>query len=274
MANQRNRKTPGQGTRERLAREAAESNRRLAQNERQRQCRARRSEVLRAICEEGESQGSENSNINVERSTSRMAENYAIQWYQETTGRGLQYQRSLIPKILKHAIWQSVLPNYSEMEHAWETVGNIARGWQQIKGCHSRDDQRARNVIIPMVSSVNTSMRQTMLLTGIHRRNLQVGIVRRLSLDAHVDRSLWALCGKSKRIDATPSSVCELIVEFWCLNSRVSPNRKDVVRKRIDSGMWETHATHHLMESQVHLTMARFYIYWNVSLPKLAHCLG
>ena len=260
MANQRNRKTPGQGTRERLAREAAESNRRLAQNERQRQCRARRSEVLRAICEEGESQGSEDNNINVERSTSRMAENYAIQWYQETAGRGLQYQRSLIPKILKHAIWQSVLPNYSEMEHAWETVGNIARGWQQIKGCHSRDDQRARNVIIPMVSSVNTSMRQTMLLTGIHRRNLQVGIVRRLSLDAHVDRSLWALCGKSKRIDATPSSVCELIVEFWCLNSRVSPNRKDVVRKRIDSGMWETHATHHLMESQVHLTMSHFYI--------------
>ena len=260
MANQRNRKTPGQGTRERLAREAEESNRRLAQNERQRRCRARRSEVLRALCEEVESQGSEDSNINVERSMSRMAENFAIQWYQETAGRGLQYQRSLVPKILKHVIWQSVLPNYSEMEHAWETVGNIARGWQQIKGCHSKDDQRARNVIIPMVASVNTSMRQTSLLTGIHRRNLQVGIVRRLSLDARVDRSLWALCGKSKRVDATPLNVCELIVEFWSLNSRVSPNRKDVVRKRIDSGMWETHATHHLMESQVHLTMSHFYI--------------
>jgi hypothetical protein len=274
MANQRNRKMPGQGTRERLARELEESHRRQSQNERQRRCRERRSEGLRAVCEELESQGSEGFNINVERSTSRVAENFAIQWFQETAGRGLEYQRSLIPKILKHVVWQGVLPNYSEMENAWETVGNIARGWQQIKGCHSKDDQRARNVIIPMVASRNTNMRQTSLLTGIHRRNFYVGIVRRLSLDARVDRTLWALCGKSKRIDATPPNVCELIVDFWCLNSRVSPNRKDVVRKRIDSGMWETHATHHLMESQVHLTMALFYIDWNVSLPKLAHCLG
>jgi hypothetical protein len=89
MANQRNRKTPCQGTRERLAKEAKESNKRLAQNERQRRCRARRSEVLRALCEKVESQGSEDSNINVERSTSRMVENFAIQWYQETIGRGL-----------------------------------------------------------------------------------------------------------------------------------------------------------------------------------------
>ena len=259
---------PGQGTRERLARELEESNRRQAQNERQRRCRQRRSEGLRALCEELQSQGSEDSNINVERSTSRVAENFALQWYHETAGRGLQYQRSLIPKILKHVVWQSVLPNYSEMEHAWEAVGNIAKGWQQIKGCHSKDDQRARNVIIPMVASLNTNMRQTSLLTGIHRRNFHVGIVRRLSLDARVDRSLWALCGKSKRIDSTPLKVCELIVDFWCFNSRVSPNRKDVVRKRIGSGIWETHATHHLMESQVHLThhwaSLHFFLQWIV----------
>ena len=272
MANQRNRKMPGQGTRERLARELEESHRLQAQNERQRRCRQRRSEGLSALCDELESQGSEDSNINVERSTSRMAENFALQWYQETSGRGLQYQRSLIPKILKHAVWQTVFPNYSEMEHAWETVGNIARGWQQIKGCHSKDDQRARNVIIPMVASRNTSMRQTSLLTGIHRRNFYVGIVRRLNLDARVDRSLWALCGKSKRIDATPSNVCELVVDFWCHNTRVSPNRKDVVRKRIGSGMWETHATHHLMESQVHLIMALFCIHLNAVIMKHAQC--
>ena len=115
-------------------------------------------------------------------------------------------------------------------------------------------------------------MRQTSLHTGIHRRNFHVGIVRRLNLDARVDRSLWALCGKSKRIDATPSNDPELIVEFWCLNSRVSPNMKDVVRKRIGSGIWETHATYHLMESQVHLTMSHFYICSNASVLKHAQC--
>jgi hypothetical protein len=29
---------------------------------------------------------------------------------------------------------------------------NLSKGWQHIKGCHSKDDQHAQNVVIPMVA--------------------------------------------------------------------------------------------------------------------------
>lgn len=102
----------------------------------------------------------------------------------------MEYQRALIPKILKHSIWQSFMPSYVDTEVAYTAVANISHGWQFIKGCHSKDQQRARNVLIPMLlSSSGFSARQTSLLTGIHRRNL---LVRRLGLEAKSDKS----CGQ------------------------------------------------------------------------------
>lgn len=49
------------------------------------------------------------------------------------------------------------MPNYNEMEHVVDIVSNISQGWQQIKGYQSKDDQQARNVIIPMILSESTS---------------------------------------------------------------------------------------------------------------------
>jgi hypothetical protein len=111
---------------------------------------------------------SEDSLVNLERSTKRVAKHFIIQWYEQTT-RGIEFQRLFLPKILKHPIWKGVMSNYTEMEHAFNAIGNIAKGWQQIKGCHWKDDQRARNVIIPMIISESTSsIHKTGLLIGIH----------------------------------------------------------------------------------------------------------
>ena len=103
----------------------------------------------------------------------------------QSAKRSLDFRKILLPKIMRHPIWRPIISNYTEMEHAYKTVGNIAKVWQQIKGCHYKDDQHARNVIIPMVLSASThSMRQTSLLTGIHHRNFVSGRIRRLALDA------------------------------------------------------------------------------------------
>jgi hypothetical protein len=63
----------------------------------------------------------------------------------------------VLPKILKHLIWKGVMPNYNDMEHAFNVVSNISRGWQQSKDFHFKDEQWARNVIIPMVLIESTS---------------------------------------------------------------------------------------------------------------------
>ena len=169
--------------------------------------------------------------MNIDRATSRVANEWALQWFHETSSRGLEFQKSLVPKILKHAIWQLVLPSYTEMEVSHNVVRNISQGWQHIK-CHSTNDQRARNVVIPMVLGSNTiSARQTSLVTGIHRRNMQSRLVRRIALEARTDMALWTVCGRTKRINALAPQLTKLVAEYWTDNTRISPNRKDVVKK-------------------------------------------
>ncbi len=87
------------------------------------------------------------------------------------------------------------MPSYNEMEHTFNAVGTDSKGWQQVKGCHSKDDQQARNVIIPMILSESTSsIHKTSLLIGIHYQNLTLGIDKRLSLESQTNNALWALC--------------------------------------------------------------------------------
>jgi hypothetical protein len=62
---------------------------------------------------------------------------------------------------------------------------------------------------------------------------------------------LWAICGKSKRKDALSLEMRDVVVQLWNENNQVSPNKRDVIRKRIGVEKWEAHATHFLTESQV-----------------------
>ncbi len=88
-----------------------------------------------------------------------------------------------LPKILEHPIWKGVMSSCIEMEHVFNAMGNIVKGWQQIKGCHWKDDQQAKNVIIPMIISESTSsIHKSGLLIGIPHRNFTIG-VRKMSLE-------------------------------------------------------------------------------------------
>jgi hypothetical protein len=79
------------------------------------------------------------------------------EWYVQTTSKGVEYQCMVLPKILKHPIGKGVVPNYNDMEHAFNVVSNVLRGWQQNKDCHSKNEQWATNVIISMVLNESTS---------------------------------------------------------------------------------------------------------------------
>jgi len=80
-------------------------------------------------------------------------------------------------------------------------INNLSKGWQHIKGCHSKDDQRAQNVVIPMVvvDSIQ-NIQQTSLLIRIHCRNFKWGMERRLCLESRMDNALWAFGDRAKRL--------------------------------------------------------------------------
>ena len=62
---------------------------------------------------------------------------------------------------------------------------------------------------------------------------MKSGLVRRIALDARTDMALWTVCGRIKRVDALAPDVTKLVADYWTGNTLISPNRKDVVRKRI-----------------------------------------
>jgi hypothetical protein len=95
------------------------------------------------------------------------------------------------------------------------------------------------------------SIRQTNLLTRIHRINFKWGMGRKLGLESCMHTTLWAFYGKAKRRDVLSSYVCTSIVQFWTNNTRVSPNVKDVVERCLSWKSWEMHPTYLLLESYV-----------------------
>jgi hypothetical protein len=95
--------------------------------ERQQRFKGRKKQRLKEVMNIVNTTSSENSLVNLERSTNKVAKHFVIQWYEQTTG-GNEFQRLLLPKILKHPIWKGLMSNYIEMEHAFNAVGNIAKG--------------------------------------------------------------------------------------------------------------------------------------------------
>ncbi len=60
-------------------------------------------------------------------------------------------------------------------------------------------------------------------------------------------RVLWEV----KEKDALSPKVHDVIVQFWTKNNQVSPNKRNVIKKRTSIGKWEAHATQFLTKSQV-----------------------
>jgi hypothetical protein len=84
------------------------------------------------------------------------------------------------------------MPNCNVMEHVFNAISNISRGWQQIKGCHSKDNQQAKNMIIPMLPSESTSsIHYTSLVIGIHCCTLHLTLPEK----CHWNCKLTMCCG-------------------------------------------------------------------------------
>ncbi len=56
--------------------------------------------------------------VDLDKSTSKCAKIFAMEWFHQTTTRGVKYQRILLGKILKNIIWKDVLPNFVDLENA------------------------------------------------------------------------------------------------------------------------------------------------------------
>jgi hypothetical protein len=58
----------------------------------------------------------------------------------------------------------------------------------------------------------------------------------------------WAPIARTKWKNVFTKDVVDAVVEFWTNETRVSLNKKDIMKN-----IWEEHATHFLEEPQIHV---------------------
>lgn len=121
------------------------------------------------------------------------------------------------------------------------------------RGSLSADKSAAKNSILAAStgSPIKTKRLQRAMarVCKLRRSTVSRAINRRGQLN--VGGSFWALTKRARRKDALPEETKLLVSAFWARNTRVSPNRKDVVRHRIGAKQYETHPAHLLEVSQV-----------------------
>jgi hypothetical protein len=62
----------------------------------------------------------------------------------------------------------------------------------------------------------------------------------------------WLQDKREKHGNALFESTKNLVINWWTIETTISPNHKDVMRRRTAVKMYESHAIHYLQVFQVH----------------------
>ena len=218
------------------------------------QARFERAQSQQTSCSaEGLDSGSTSFGSAVARDASKLA--YTVN--DLTCGWGLDYQRAVLERLLDHPLLQPAFPESvvkrDEREQCRVVCNGIAEAWSELKYGVGRDKYVARNVIEAAVIHVadSKSTQAASKCIGMNRRTVRRAVKRRRMLNAGEEGVRWAMGDRKKRKDALSQEVIDAVELWWTEETRVSPSKKDIRRKRIGVKQFISHAGHWLEESQV-----------------------
>ena len=115
-----------------------------------------------------------------------------------TCGRGLEYQRAVLDKLLDHPLLQRALPEIvvqcRESEHCRVVCNGIADAWKELKFGIGRDKYLARNVIEAAVISVRDARtgQAAAECIDMNRRTIRRAVSRQQLLHNREHGVVWA----------------------------------------------------------------------------------
>jgi hypothetical protein len=142
-------------------------------------------------------------------------------------------------------------PRGQDAKVQFEFLKNYQHELQVVKSVHSADMLARKAVLLDAaVSTTVTSTKELSRVLQVHPSNLRVAISRRRTV--RLAGTPFALARRKKR-PGVPNEVKELVLKWWTEETRVSPNRKEIVQKWISRNVKEQHCTHYLLETQVNI---------------------
>lgn len=132
-----------------------------------------------------------------------------------------------------------------------DVVAGLVQSLSEVKSSNSNVNLAIRHAVLTAVVSAGSSsvsQRELGRLLQVHPRNLAAATKRRLAMDT-TEEFAWVLSVRKVRVDIVSNSWKSAAIAWWALETRMSPNRKDVVNHRIGIGIYTKHPTQYLMES-------------------------
>jgi hypothetical protein len=123
---------------------------------------------------------------------------------------------------------------------------------KHLRGQKSTFIVMAKDIVRAFATYDKTSNnRQVIQIFGVDRRNIKRAIERWHTLNNNGD-AFWPQRRTTKRIDVLCETTVQQIVAFWTSKTIISPNSKDITRRRTRRKQYEVHATHYLQVFQVY----------------------
>lgn len=239
---------------DRLVRNEAAKLRQRARRARLEEVGASRIELQRAV------EGSDSQSRFSERSRSRLS-NKISKAIQEllATCESVEAKRDVLEGVLNHnLIWPS-LPEYyprpAEAKCIYVFLESYRTELQLVKGAHSKPLLARKGALLDAAVSEGTQgQRLLSRVLQVHPRNITAALSRRAGFDIvnPFEKRDFAILERAKRPGLT-ELVKGVVKSWWHDQSRVSPNKKDVTRRRVGPNTYVVHATHFLTETQTQL---------------------
>ena len=128
---------------------------------------------------------------------------------------------------------------------------------QTIRSTCIQGKSKVRNIVLTAAVSKGESQRMLCKALGASRYLVRKAFHRRAEVD-ETGENLWAGGNRKRRSDALSAEDQSSVCGWWETETTVSPNKKDVKRRRIGPKEHETHATHYLQTSQVQCSTALY----------------
>lgn len=220
--------------------------------ERQRKCRARKR--AHALATTAEPNALEVAALEIRRGAQRILESIdeTLEAFTSAEDRGRVMQRVFTYAASSTNLMSTSFHLGTQGRIHSDIVSGLKQSLSEVKVARMAAQLGTKHAILTTVvsGSSSSSTRGQARVLEVHPRNIAQARARRKVMEASAVFK-WTLSIRKQRSDVLDEETKVVVLLWWASETRNSPNRKEVVRKRLIDGAIDTKPTQYLMESQV-----------------------
>ena len=169
---------------------------------------------------------------------------------------GPQSRRDVVERVLRHNSVSPLLPEYyarpQEAKVIHSFIENFKNELQLVKVANSNELLARKSALLDAAVSLGIDgVRPLSRVLETSTGSITVALNRRIQV-GDIEETILGLCLHRKKRGGLSDYVKHCIELWWNVQTKVSPNRKDIIKHRVDWKDWaESHPTHYLCDSQV-----------------------